>query len=241
MRAIFIADAHLRHPQDDNYRQLLEFLDQQQGNIDALFLLGDIFEFWIGYRHVVFSEHLPLLSRLQKLSDSGCRLYYVEGNHDFNLGDFFSKTLNCRIIPDQKIVDWDGQLIYICHGDLANQEAKSYRWLRAFWRSRFLRIMAMIVPADATWRFGNFLCNLSRKKVRRHYDPSPVVMPYAQAALRQGAQAFVCGHFHYPLQTETDDGQVLVLGDWIEQMSYIELTDRTFHLKAFQSGSSASA
>ncbi len=241
MRAIFIADAHLRHPQDQNYRYLLDFLEQQQANLDALFLLGDIFEFWIGYSHVVFSEHLPLLNRLQQLADNGCRLFYVEGNHDFNLGRFFTETLHCTVIPDQQIVDWGGRQIFICHGDLANPQAKGYLMLRAFWRSSFLRILAKIVPADVCWRFGNFLCDLSRKKKRQQRDPSALVLPYAKTCLAQGAEHFICGHFHYPLQTTLDEGQVTVLGDWIKHFSYLELLEDRFALKSFQARESCAA
>jgi len=59
MRAIILADAHLRHPQDHNYKQLLKFLEQQQ-DLDGLFLLGDIFEIWLGYRHSVFANYIAL-------------------------------------------------------------------------------------------------------------------------------------------------------------------------------------
>ena len=234
MRAIFIADAHLRHPQDQNYKNLLNFLEQQQGNLDALFLLGDIFEFWIGYRSVVFSEHLPLLSRLQQLTEQGCQLFYVEGNHDFNLGAFFNETLKCTVVPDQQIITFGPQKIFICHGDLANPQAKSYRLMRAFWRSRFLKFLSRVVPPDSAWRFGNFLCNLSRKKNRQHHDPSSLVIPYAKKSLVQGADSFVCGHFHYPLQTTIEEGQVIVLGDWIKQFSYLDLVNEKFELKTFQ-------
>ncbi len=234
MRAIFIADAHLRHPSDHNYRHLLDFLDQQQGKVDALFLLGDIFEFWIGYQQVVFFEHLPLLSRLQQLVNSGCRLFYVEGNHDFNLGDFFTRSLNCTVVPDQQIIDWDDKKIFICHGDLANPQAKGYRLLRAFWRNPLLKFAARVIPPDWTWRIGNFLCDLSRKKTRKHQDPSPVLLPYARTSLATGADCFVCGHFHYPLHTAIDEQPVIVLGDWIHQFSYLELRDGTFDLKIFQ-------
>ena len=239
MRAIFIADAHLRHPEDPNYQKLLDFLEQQQGNLDALFLLGDIFEFWIGYRSVVFSEHLPLLSRLQQLSANGCRLYYVEGNHDFNLGAFFTHTLQCTVIPDQQIVSLGDQKIFVCHGDLANSEAKAYLLLRTFWRSRFLKFLSKIVPPDSAWRLGNFLCDLSRKKKRTQHDPSPLVIPYAQKSLATGADSFVCGHFHYPLQTTIEAGQVFVLGDWVKQFSYLELIDKNYTLKSFQPSSAS--
>lgn len=233
MNAVFIADAHLQQPADANYQALLNFLDHQADGLDALFLLGDIFEFWIGYRHAVFADHLPLLARLQDLASSGCQLFYVEGNHDFNLASFFNNHLNCTVITDSQIIDWDNRKIFICHGDLANPANHSYRLLRRFWRSRLLRLIAAAVPADLAWKIGNSLCKLSHRHKKPAQDPSPLVLAYARRCLQQGADSFICGHFHFPLQTEADGHPVIVVGDWISQFSYLQLTDGQFRLCYF--------
>jgi UDP-2,3-diacylglucosamine hydrolase len=236
MKAVFIADAHLQQPADANYRALLDFLDRQTDGLDALFLLGDIFEFWIGYRHAVFSAHLPLLARLQTLATTGCRLFYVEGNHDFNLAPFFNNNLDCTVIADARIIDFDGRKIFICHGDLADPANMSYRLMRRFWRSRLLRLIAAGVPADQAWRCGNSLCTLSRRHKQPAKDPSALVLPYAAQCLQQGADSFVCGHFHFPLQTQSDSHPVFVLGDWMSRFSYLQLTDGRFQLGRFNPG-----
>lgn len=235
MRAIFIADAHLRSPNDENYLKLLDFLDSQIGRLDGLFLLGDIFELWIGYRHVAFSSYIPILEKFRALSESGCRIHYVEGNHDFNLGPYFSKTLNCRIITDEEVVEWDGHKIWLCHGDLINQELKGYRLLRAFWRCLPTRMLAALLPPDLVWKFGFWLSDKSgkyKKSAVRGFDPSPLVLPYAEACL-QKSDAFLCGHFHRPFIQESMNGTILILGDCINQFSYAELSDGRFSLKTF--------
>jgi len=234
MRAVFIADAHLRHPTDKNYQKLVDFLDAQIGRLDGLFLLGDIFEFWIGYRHVVFSSYLPVLEKLHALHTSGCRIFYVEGNHDFNLGPFFAETLDCQIITDEAVVDWDGRKIWLCHGDLINRELKGYRLLRAFWRSLPVRTLAALLPPDAVWMFGTWLSDKSGKykTTSRSFDPRPLVFPYADQCLRQ-ADAFICGHFHQPTLRDEELGTTLILGDCIDQYSYAELVNDTFSLQTF--------
>ena len=105
MRDLFIADAHLLAPQDANYRRLLEFLRAQRGRTRTLVLLGDIFEFWIGYRYCVFSAYVPLLEALRELREAGARIVYVEGNHDFHLGPYFAETLGCDILPDGGVIE----------------------------------------------------------------------------------------------------------------------------------------
>ncbi len=71
MKDIFLADAHLLDPEDDNYLRLLTFLKNHRGSIRTLVLLGDIFEFWIGYRHTVFAPYIPLLEELRKQRETG--------------------------------------------------------------------------------------------------------------------------------------------------------------------------
>ncbi len=235
MRAIFLADAHLRDPQDENYQQMLTFLNQQE-KLDALFLLGDIFEIWLGYQHLVFSAYLPLLESLRRLRDSGCKLYFVEGNHDFNLGPYFSETLDCNVIPDQQVVDWDGQKLLICHGDLLNPSQK-YQLLRRFWRSRFSRLLAKIIHPDLVWSLAIWLSDLSKNKRASKtpctWDPTPLIEPFAQKHFSKGVDALLCGHFHKPVKKNFAGKQLLVVGDWIQQYSYVELNDGHFELKRY--------
>ncbi len=235
MRAIFLADAHLRDPQDENYQLLLKFIDQQQ-QLDALFLLGDIFEFWIGYRSLVFSAYIPLLEKLRQLSETGTKLYFVEGNHDFNLGPYFTETLQCTVITDQQMIDWDGQKLLVCHGDLLNP-SRRYQRLRRFWRGRTVRLLAKIIHPDLVWSFAIWLSNLSKKKRQNHdpcnWDPTPLIEPFAQGQFALGADALLCGHFHKAIKQDYAGKQLLVIGDWIQQFSYIELVDGHFELKNY--------
>lgn len=233
MRAIFIADAHLRQPQDQNYNKLLDFLDKQE-DLDGLFLLGDIFEFWLGYRNLVFSAYVPLLEKLRQLADAGTRLYFVEGNHDFNLGPYFSETLGCDLIPDQKLIEWDGKKLLLSHGDLLNPN-KNYQRLRTFWRSAPIRLLSRLVHPDPVWDFGIWLSNLSRKKKKsnKSWDPSPLFQPLIDSATAKNADIILCGHFHQPLDKQIQGKQLVAVGDWIEQFSYAEMIDGEISLKSY--------
>jgi UDP-2,3-diacylglucosamine hydrolase len=233
MKAIFIADAHLRRPEDRNYQRLLDFLDRQQ-DLDGLFLLGDIFEFWLGYRHVVFTAYLPLLEKLRQLATAGTKIYFVEGNHDFHLGPYFTEVLGGTIIPDQQLVEWDGKKLLLCHGDLLNPNP-NYQRLRRFWRSNLVRLLAKIIHPDPVWAFGLWLCNLSKNKHPKNcrWDPSPMLIPFAEKEFSAGADAVLCGHFHHPIDTSVDEKQIIAVGDWIEQFSYAEMLDGRLSLKTY--------
>lgn len=233
MRAIFLADAHLRAPQDHNYQQLLKFLDQQQ-DLDGLFLLGDIFEFWIGYKHLAFTNYIPLLEKLRQLVENGTRLYFVEGNHDFNLGPYFRDTLRCTIIRDEQVVEWDGRKLLLCHGDLLNPD-RNYQRLRSFWRSGLIRFLARIVHPDPVWSFAIWLSDKSRVKHAEdcHWDPTPLLLPFAEKQFARGCNAVLCGHFHQPVNRDIDGRQLIVVGDWISQFSYVEMNGGKLELKNF--------
>ncbi len=231
MRAIFLADAHLRQPHDHNYQLLLNFLNQQR-HVDALFLLGDIFDFWLGYKHLAFTPYIPLLEMLRQLSEGGTKLYFVEGNHDFNIGPYFTETLNCTVIPDQKVITWEGKSILISHGDLLIPD-KNYQRLRSFWRSGFVKALAKIVHPDLVWSFAMWLCSKSPKNdpAKDHVDPTPYLQSFAA---RSNCDIVVSGHYHHPLDLDHQGTRIIALGDWISQFSYAEMVDGEIELKQYQ-------
>lgn len=233
---LFLADAHLRDPADPNYRQLLAFLEQQQGRVRTLYLLGDIFEFWVGYRHVVFAPYVPLLEALYRLRQAGTEIVYVEGNHDFHLGPFFAKTLGATILPDGGAVTIDSQRIYLTHGDLIDPADHGYRRLRRLLRSRLIKALIAIVPPDVTWAISRWGSRRSqaRRGGRPSYLPLPLLRRHAQRRFNEGCSAVVSGHFHLPC-LETGEGTLVALGDWISQYSYAKLENGEFSLHTWPS------
>lgn len=240
MRDLFIADAHLLDPKDANYRLLLEFLRAQRGRVRTLVLLGDIFEFWIGYRYCVFSAYVPLLEALRELRETGTRIVYVEGNHDFHLGPYFAETLGCEILPDGGVIELDGWKIHVSHGDLIDPADRGYRLLRHVLRGRPLRLLAAILPPDWTWGIARWAGNLSRRSYStgaRDKAPLPLLEEHARRRFASGCQAVVTGHFHVPAHRDFDGKVMIALGDWIDQYSYAVFAEGEFSLAKFSSES----
>lgn len=237
MRDIFIADAHLRYPSDSNYQRLLAFLARQQGHVRTLYLLGDIFEFCVGYRHVVYSDHIPLLSSLENLRQSGTRIVWVEGNHDFNLGQHFAESVGCTVLPDGGIVQIDDIKVFIGHGDLADPNDRGYRLLRRFWRSGLNRFLCSWVHPDrirgiADWAGKNSAGK--KRPARPQADLGRLLGAYAKSKFADGCQVVITGHYHTPLFEQTDDGIIIALGDWIDNSSYAVYENGKFSLEEFQ-------
>jgi UDP-2,3-diacylglucosamine hydrolase len=226
MRRYFLADAHLKDPQDRNYRHLLEFLRSLEEEPCELFLLGDIFEFWMGYRHTLFAPYVPLLEQLRRLRERGTELVFVEGNHDFRMGPYFEETLGCTVLPQGGVVERDGRRIHISHGDLLDAEDTSYRLLRAVLRSAPFYALFRLFPPDWSWEIARWSSRRSRKKRaarERRWHPQELLRRHARQRFAQGAEIVISGHFHHPWQEQGPEGTIIALGDWITQFSYAVL------------------
>jgi UDP-2,3-diacylglucosamine hydrolase len=236
MRAVFLADAHLRDPEDANYRALLDFLALQEGRTDLLVLLGDICEFLVGYPDTIFPPYVPLFEALARLAQNGTRLVYVEGNHDFHLEPGFRNRFPCRVLPDGGAVDLGGKRVLLAHGDLANPADQAYRLLRAILRSVPMRMLIRLLPPDVSWKIAGRMSQASRRGQNdksRRWPARDILIPYARARLAEGYQAIVTGHFHQPFHEHLDGGELVALGDWITQYSYAVWENGAFRLDRY--------
>ena len=236
MKDLFLADAHLMNPEDDNYRRLLALLRREEGQIRTLYLLGDIFEFWVGYQHVVFTPYVPILEALRRLHETGTQIVWVEGNHDFHLGPFVRDILQATVIPEAGAVTIDGQRVFLCHGDLLDPSDRSYRLYRAVLRNRLVgAFVHTFVSPDRLWRFSRFLSARSQagRRHRPSRDPRPLITAHARRRFAEGYNAVVTGHFHTPFIEETPEGRVIALGDAMEQASYVIYEDGDFRTATF--------
>lgn len=241
MRKVFIADAHLRNPEDENYRKLLRFLAGLTGTTDTLFILGDLFEFWIGYRRVPFTHYFPVLEQLRKLTESGTRIIYFEGNHDFHMGPFFTETLNARVYRGPAIIDIDGKKVYLCHGDQINTRDIGYRLLRFVMHNRLSGALVPIIPAGGVSALAVRMSRASKqirqvRTTKSTWDYLTILRQFAAARFTEGCDMMITGHFHQPLLEKSARGgerTLLALGDWITQFSYGEWTDGELSLKTY--------
>lgn len=239
MRKVFIADAHLRKPEDENYRKLLLFLAGLEGNTETLFILGDLFEFWIGYRQVPFTHYFPVLEQLRHLAASGTDIVFFEGNHDFHMGPYFTETLKATVYRGPAVLHIGEKKVYFCHGDQINSRDIGYRLLRFAMHNPLAGACVPIIPAGAVSRVAVWMSRASkmnRHVLRAKQDPMPILRQFAAARFTEGCDMVISGHFHRPLlEKSADNGErtLLALGDWITQYSYGEWVNGELSLKTF--------
>ena len=240
MRKVFIADAHLRNPEDENYRKMLLFLAGLRGTTETLFILGDLFEFWIGYRRVPFAHYFPVLEQLRHIAESGIDIVYFEGNHDFHMGPYFKEILKATIYRGPAIINLDGKRVYLCHGDQINSRDIGYRLLRFVMHNPLSGALVPVIPAGAVSSLAVRMSRASKqiRQVRKtRWDGLTILRQFAVARFNEGCNIVITGHFHLPLLEKTTDGgerTLLSLGDWITHFSYGEWADGELSLKTFR-------
>jgi UDP-2,3-diacylglucosamine hydrolase len=237
-RTVFIADAHLLSPDDANYRLLLSFLHDLEGEAETLYILGDLFDFWLGFPSNPFTQYDAVLDALERLVQSGCRLVYYEGNHDFHLGAIFSQRLKAEIHPGPSIETVQGKRLYLCHGDQINREDRFYRLLRFVLRSPVVAASVSHFPVSWAEKIRERLQKRSQagygEKTAR-WDYRRILLDFAAGLMNQGCDGLVSGHFHLAM-CENIPGQsftVLSLGDWMGQLTYGEMQNGRLLLKSY--------
>jgi len=240
MRTIFLADAHLVAPTDRNYRLLLRFLRELEGNTETLFIMGDLFDFWLGFPSNPLRQFDELLEALQSLVQSGCRLVYFEGNHDFHLGAIFRQRLGAEVHTGPAVIDLQGRRLFLCHGDQINRRDRGYRLLRLLLHNRLVAAAVKHVPPSIALRVRARLQRASRAgyqaKLQR-WNYREIIRTFARSVREEGCDGLVAGHFHLAFCEQLDGSPfaILSLGDWMEQFTYGEITNGTLSLKTYQS------
>lgn len=238
MRTIFLADAHLKDQADDNYLLLLRFLKELTGKTDALYIMGDLFDFWLGFPSNPFRQYDEVLDALDKLVASGCRLICFEGNHDFHLGELFSRRLKAEIHPAPTIREIQGKRLYLCHGDQINRADYCYRLLRLLLHNPLTGAAVRFVPLSLANFIKERLQKVSRSKyyaASSRWDYRAIIRKFAAETMQMGCCGLVTGHFHLAFCEQLDDGDftVLSLGDWMDQLTYGEMVNGELMLKSY--------
>src|SRR3989338_202536 len=147
MKALFLSDVHYKGLDDPNTPLLLSFLENELHRGDALVVVGDLFDLWIGYDHVVYAEYVPVLSKFYELKNLGVRVIYVEGNHDLFLGPFFTKKLGVQVLNREGLVVIDNKKIYLHHGDGIDERGFLKKLALGFFRTKAAIVLSrLIVP-----------------------------------------------------------------------------------------------
>ncbi len=232
----FVTDAHLGAGADSRQREqeLCAFLDTIRHDAAMVVFLGDMFDFWFTYRHVVPRGHIRLLGRMAELADAGVELHFFIGNHDMWLFDYLSSQMNITMHDDPATLLFDGKKFLVGHGDGLGHLDRRYDCLRRVFRCRLNQRLFALLPEWMTFGVALGWSGHSRKG---HIKKNPTIFEY-QGDDREGIVLYckqrlsqepfdycVFGHRHTPLvrtiQAPGGNQSTYVnVGDWLIHRNY---------------------
>jgi UDP-2,3-diacylglucosamine hydrolase len=230
--AYFISDLHLgcnpQHCIADREERIIALLRSWQGQASHIFLVGDVFEFWMEYRDYVNRHHFGLLRALAELVESGVTVHYLSGNHDFRLDDFFPKTLGVQVHSCLNI-ELQGLRIWMQHGDGCAKSDWKYRWASKIIHSPINVFLFRLLHPDWGMSLARLVGHTSRTANEGSDQKLAEYQVFAQnVLLREHCDAVVLGHNHLGGIWDLDAGQLVNCGQWLFELSYIELRDGVF-------------
>jgi len=226
----FIADVHLSPQLPERTRLFLSFLDIVKQRGGSLYILGDLFDFWVGPKHATLHDHQAALKKLQAISRCGVKVMFLYGNRDFYFDSNIARKYGMEVLGDETVINDHGRRILLTHGDLFCTKDHSYRLCRRIFRSNLFRIIFKRLPVTWSYALARFYRHLSMHLVPRKHPTRRNITPEAvQAAFDSGMNLIICGHGHDQLSKDyTRNGKQqlpYMLGDWSDKGSYLELKD----------------
>ena len=239
MTTLFVSDLHL-DPERPAITELFgRFLDGEARDADALYILGDLFEAWVGDDDPSEAGTF-VAARLKALADAGVPTYFIRGNRDFLLGDAYAKRAGMTILPDPAVILLQGEPTLILHGDLLCSDDTAYQQFRTQtrdprWQAQFLAqplaarlAFAAQARAASKARYGELQASGQSETIT---DVSPATV--REWFARYGVRRMIHGHTHRPAIHDEGGGATrIVLGDWYQQGSVLRASEDGFDLTA---------
>lgn len=244
-KTYFASDFHLgiagRLSSLERERQIVRWLEHIRTDAEALYLVGDVFDFWFEYRAVVPRGYTRLLGKLAALRDEGLPIYFFTGNHDMWVFDYFEKELDIPTYREPVVRQIHGKTFIIGHGDGLGPADHGYKFLKEVFANRFSQwLFARLHPNFGFWlaRYWSGRSRAANPGEKRFLgEAGEWLLQYANEQLEvQPADYFIFGHRHLPIDHTLRDGRTryINLGDWLDYSSYAVFDGQNLKLAFFE-------
>jgi len=222
---LFISDVHLglqsKETENKKERLLVEFLNSTGAKCKELFIVGDLFDFWFEYKHVYQKGFFRTLTALQDLSETGIKVHYFIGNHDFMHRNFFADEIGVALYEKPIEVTLNGKNFFIGHGDGLVKNDYGYFVLKMIMRNKAIQKLYSLIHPD----LGVGLARMTSKSSRNytsHKDYGEVdgLFEAAKKQIDNGSDFVIFGHLHKRVHKNYSQGYYINLGSWLDKPCY---------------------
>ena len=240
----FASDNHLGAPTFEESlpreRKFVSWLDHVKKNAAAIFLVGDLFDFFFDYKTVVPKGFTRVLGKLAEITDSGIPVYFFVGNHDLWMNDYFEKELNITTFHRPQYFLLNNKTFLIGHGDGLGPGDKGYKRMKKVFINPLSKWLFRWLHPDLGVRLAKYL-SVKNKLISGDEDAEFLgednewLIQYCKRKLKEkNTDFFIFGHRHLPIDFDlSDTTKYINLGDWISYYTYAEFDGETIALKSF--------
>ena len=239
MATLFISDLHLSAERPDITALFIRFLNNEARQAEALYILGDLFEAWLG-DDMVLPEYVDAIAAMKALSDSGVPVFIMHGNRDFFLGETFTAMSGTTLLDDPSRIDLYGKPTLLLHGDTLCTDDVKYQKFRAMVRNPAWQQQMLALSPQERLKLAKEYREMSQAETGNKAED---IMDVNQHTLEQvmqdkGIYHMIHGHTHRPaihnFNVDTQAAQRIVLGDWYEQGSVLVCDEKGCQLQGLK-------
>lgn len=239
-KVFFASDHHFGAPNEqaslEREKLFVQWLTEIKDECGVLFLVGDLFDFWFEWKHVIPKGFVRVLGKLAEFKDSGIPIYFFFGNHDLWMKDYLKNELGFIQFEDKQTFIINGKHFFITHGDGKGPGDKGYKRLKKVFTNKINQFLFYLLHPDLAMWLG---ITLSRKNKMIsgdedvHYlgKDNEWLIQYSKRQLAlQHYDFLIYGHRHLPMVIDIDASKHINLGDWIDYFTYGEFDGENFTL-----------
>ncbi len=240
----FASDQHFGLPNAEKSllreKKFIAWLESIQQEAKAIFLLGDLFDFWFEYKKVVPKGFVRVLGKLAELSDNGIEIHYFTGNHDLWVRDYFQKELNWKVYKKPTEFTFNNKLFLIGHGDGLGPGDTGYKIMKKVFTNPISKWFYRWLHPDIGVAMAQHLSLKNKlisgdEDVRFLGEENEWLVQYCKRKLAQKSyDFFLFGHRHLPMTINIDKSKYVNTGDWISHFTYAVFDDTDLILKTYK-------
>jgi UDP-2,3-diacylglucosamine hydrolase len=225
----FLSDFHLGTPNAEQSmareKRICQFLDTIKDKASAIYLVGDLFDFWFEYATVVPKGYIRFLGKLAELKDRGVSIFVFTGNHDLWMKNYLTTELGIPVFFEPVIHELNGKSFYIAHGDGLGPGDTGYKIMKKIFANSVCRWLFKWLHPDIGVAIANYWSRKSRKagnkKEEKSFGTNEWLAQYAASVLKHTPiHYFIFGHRHLPIEMAIENSTYINLGDWLQYDSY---------------------